>query len=158
MSPCSKCGAANATVHLTQIFNGISTKSDYCEACFDQISPGVSQQAKARRAKMDELLHNGGRFTREAFGFVLKSLTYALKLTGSRKMPHHISARELIEAAEPYAKETWGSSAKAELKSWGIETASDVGEIVFLLVENGILGKREEDRREDFDGLPFLED
>jgi uncharacterized repeat protein (TIGR04138 family) len=37
------------------------------------------------------------------------------------------------------------------LRSWGITAGSDVGEIVFQLIDAGILSRRDEDAREDFD-------
>ena len=40
--------------------------------------------------------------------------------------------------------------AKTVLNEWGIENCSQVGEIVFQLVQHGILGKSETDRPEDF--------
>jgi len=40
------------------------------------------------------------------------------------------------------------------LGAWGITSGADVGEIVFQLVDAGILARRPEDLREDFDA-PF---
>jgi uncharacterized repeat protein (TIGR04138 family) len=36
------------------------------------------------------------------------------------------------------------------LEHWGIHSTDDMGEVVFALVEFGVLVKQDEDRREDF--------
>jgi uncharacterized repeat protein (TIGR04138 family) len=36
------------------------------------------------------------------------------------------------------------------LERWGLRNGDDVGEIVFQLIERGVLSRREEDAREDF--------
>jgi uncharacterized repeat protein (TIGR04138 family) len=46
----------------------------------------------------------------------------------------------------------------AVLGNWGINSTEDIGEIVFNLVDAGVLGKTDEDRREDFaHGYDFAE-
>jgi uncharacterized repeat protein (TIGR04138 family) len=42
--------------------------------------------------------------------------------------------------------------AKTVLNRWGVRQCEDFGEIVFNLVEKRILGKTEQDRKEDFSG------
>ena len=42
--------------------------------------------------------------------------------------------------------------AKTVLNSWGVQRCEDFGELVFNLVNKGVLGKTEEDRKEDFAG------
>ena len=39
------------------------------------------------------------------------------------------------------------------LEYWGIHSTDDVGELVFALVDIGVLVKRDEDRREDFEDI-----
>jgi uncharacterized repeat protein (TIGR04138 family) len=50
-----------------------------------------------------------------------------------------------------FAQERFGMLAFTVLSRWGLAAASDVGEIVFQLVEAGILSRRDEDSRADFD-------
>ena len=42
--------------------------------------------------------------------------------------------------------------AYAVMRSWGLENCTDIGEVVFNLVESGRLGKSESDKRADFIG------
>jgi uncharacterized repeat protein (TIGR04138 family) len=70
----------------------------------------------------------------------------------------HVSGTELLEGIRRYALQEFGPMSLTVLNTWGITTTADFGEIVFHLVEVGLLGKTEEDRREDFaDGYNFHE-
>jgi uncharacterized repeat protein (TIGR04138 family) len=180
---CSKCGASNPVVHLSGTIDGVSDKRAYCKACFalseftdetvmERIGLYESQQVKAELEKnlqqlttvfgpkLDELAERDHRFPREAYDFIFQSLKYAMIMDASPppSRSRHVTARQLVEACESFANETYGASAKSQLKSWGIETSSNVGDLVFLLVENGLFGKREDDQRSDFNHLPFLAD
>jgi len=39
------------------------------------------------------------------------------------------------------------------LEQWGVSRTENVGEIVYLLVEHGLLFREEEDRKEDFEDI-----
>lgn len=72
----------------------------------------------------------------------------------------HVSGRELMVGLRRLAKERWGCMARHVLEEWGLRRSEDVGEVVFLMVEDSDLGwrKRECDTREDFsDGFDFAE-
>ena len=102
-------------------------------------------------AKLDEILKREPRFDRAAYLFVTDAVTF----TVDRLQAHrHVSARELLEGLRDYAGQEFGVMAPEVLASWGIRNASEVGEIVYLLIGAGLLSASPEDRREDFD-LPF---
>ena len=72
-----------------------------------------------------------------------------------------MSARELCDAVAETARAYYGPSIKSTYTRAGILKSEDIGRIVFTLVEQGLLAKREEDRLSDFDGLfetPKLDD
>jgi len=72
--------------------------------------------------------------------------------------PRHISGQELAAGVRGLALERYGPMARAVLEHWGIHTTEDIGDIVFAMVEFGILTKQDEDRREDFrDVFDFAE-
>ena len=48
------------------------------------------------------------------------------------------------------ALDRFGLLARSVLAHWGIVCTEDVGDIVFALVEGGVLVKQDEDRIEDF--------
>ncbi len=42
--------------------------------------------------------------------------------------------------------------ARTVLNRWGVKRCEDFGELVFNLVQKGVLGKTDQDRKEDFAG------
>jgi len=70
--------------------------------------------------------------------------------------PRHISGKELLAGFVLLARERWGLLADQVLSSWGVRGSEDVGEIVFLMVEDPHLPwrKRPCDTRADFAGGP----
>lgn len=95
-----------------------------------------------------KICQNEGRYKPEAFRFVMEALDYALSRLDEHR---HITAAELLDGVAAYAKNRYGLLAHTVLAAWGIEKASDVGRIVYHLVEAGVLKKQESDKFEDFD-------
>lgn len=87
------------------------------------------------------------RFSEAAYIFVLSSLNHVLQRLPE---PRHISGRELVEGVRDLALERYGPMARSVLEHWGIHDTAAVGEIVFALVEHGVLIKQDEDTRADF--------
>lgn len=96
---------------------------------------------------VNEILRKDNRYKKQAYSFILASLEVARHITKKSK---HVTARELLEGFKVLAQKEFGIMAKTVLESWGIKTTDDVGEIVFNLIEVGILSKTEEDQKEDF--------
>ena len=90
------------------------------------------------------------RYEEAAYVFVLSALNYVLERLVE---PRHITGREMAEGVRDLALEKFGPMARTVLEHWGIERTSDVGEIVFALVESGVLIKQEEDTPDDFDDV-----
>ncbi len=87
------------------------------------------------------------RFHGKAYLFLLAALQSVMERLGE---PRHISGRELAVGVRDLALREFGPMARTVLEHWGIHSTEDLGDIVFTLVECGILVKREEDRPEDF--------
>lgn len=88
-----------------------------------------------------------GRYADDAYAFVMDGLDHTVRALEERR---HVSAHELLEGLCRFARARFGMMSYDVLSSWGIRSGSDVGEIVFQLVEAGILSRREEDTREEF--------
>ena len=58
----------------------------------------------------------------------------------------------MLEGLRNFAIESFGKQAKATLNSWGIFKCEHFGEIVFNLIEAGLLSKQETDTKKDFQG------
>jgi len=69
---------------------------------------------------------------------------------GLSALDRHVSGADLCLTLRRLASERWGMMAGAVLKSWSITNTMDFGRIVFEMVKHGALGKRAEDRIEDF--------
>jgi len=101
------------------------------------------------------LQHNDLRYAEPAYVFVLTALHHRL---AGLPAPRHVSGPEVAEAVRSLALDRFGPLARTVLEHWGIHSTADMGEIVFALVECGILIKQPEDSREDFEGLFSFQD
>ena len=103
---------------------------------------------------LETILREDPRYSREAYGFVREGLDFTCKML--KKEGHgpqrHVTGQELLEGLRHYALQQFGPMSKTVLDYWGVRRCEDFGEIVFNMVEKGILGRTEEDRREDFAG------
>ncbi len=105
-----------------------------------------------RNQKIDEILERDPRYRAEAYGFVLEALGVTIQRIGRSG---HVTAAELMAGIRDHALEQYGSMAKTVCNLWGITRSSQFGDIVFNLIDAGLLAKRAEDRREDFDAASF---
>jgi uncharacterized repeat protein (TIGR04138 family) len=64
----------------------------------------------------------------------------------------HITGQELLNGIRDYALAQFGPMAITVFEEWGIRKCPDFGEIVFNMVEIGLLAKTESDTRADFEG------
>jgi uncharacterized repeat protein (TIGR04138 family) len=99
---------------------------------------------------LDRLRARNPRFHGNAYLFLLSSLHYVMS---ELDQPRHISGAELAEGARSLALDRFGPLARTVLEHWGIHTTDDLGEIVFALVDAGVLVAEPQDRAQDFQGL-----
>ena len=90
------------------------------------------------------------RFHQKAYLFVLDALH---RVIAGLAEPRHIGGRELAEGVRGLAIERYGPMARTVLEHWGIHGTDDLGDVVFALVEQGVLIKQDEDSREDFEDI-----
>lgn len=101
-------------------------------------------------------LRADSRYSWEAYEFTRHAVTYASEVvfaTGT-----HVSGPELLEAIRRLGLERYGLLTRDVFRSWGVHTTDDFGEIVFNLVDAGLLTKTDEDRREDFRSVYSFDD
>lgn len=96
---------------------------------------------------LDRIRAIDGRFNERAYLFVLAALEYCQRKRTERG---HISGEELAWACRDLAREQFGLTSRTVLSHWGIESTEDIGRIVYVLIEVGLLIPRDEDRIEDF--------
>jgi uncharacterized repeat protein (TIGR04138 family) len=103
---------------------------------------------------LDQILRADKRYDRDAYLFVREGLDFTLRRLkkATRGQPRHVRGQELLHGLREYALEQFGPLAKTVLEHWGVRRCEDFGEIVFNMVDKAILGKSDEDSREDFKG------
>ena len=99
---------------------------------------------------LDRLQDQNPRYHGKAYLFLLSALHSVM---AGMEAPRHISGEELAHGVRDLALREYGPMARTVLGHWGVSETEDLGEIVFAMVECGVLIKRDEDRREDFRGL-----
>ena len=107
-----------------------------------------------------ELAEKDGRYPWEAFEFVLEALPHTQRMFGKEAnageevtLEHHVTGRELLEGICDLARREFGLLAPVVFRQWGATNTDDFGEIVFALIDAGVLHKTERDRKDDFHEL-----
>ena len=85
-------------------------------------------------------------------GYPLESLLFVLNGLSNfdAQTNTHIDGAKLCWRLHDLTMRTYGSHARAQLAQWRIHTTLDFGNIVFGLIEQGLIGASETDRLEDF--------
>jgi uncharacterized repeat protein (TIGR04138 family) len=96
---------------------------------------------------MDRIRLREPRFHEHAYLFVLSALEFSQARLTERR---HITGRELAEACRDLALQRYGLLARMVLEHWGIASTADFGNIVFTLVDLGLLLSQPTDTRDDF--------
>jgi uncharacterized repeat protein (TIGR04138 family) len=106
------------------------------------------------------ILSRDSRYKREAYMFVREALDFTQKLIvkENRGQLRHVSGQELLEGVRQFALQQFGPMVVTVFEEWGIRRCRDFGEIVFNMVETGLLAKTEHDTRDDFqNGYDFTD-
>ncbi|MEO0123500.1 MAG: Minf_1886 family protein [candidate division WOR-3 bacterium] len=101
----------------------------------------------AKNSHFDKIIEKDPRYKIEAYIFVLEALYYARE---KFKVEKHVTGRQLLEGIKELGLKRFGPMAKMVFEYWGVKKTIDFGNIVFNMVNEGILSKTEEDKIEDF--------
>lgn len=97
-----------------------------------------------------------GRYAPDAFEFLHRGLELATRLKYGRapsSAPRHVTGPELCRALRLLALQLWGRLAQLVLRSWNIHCTRDFGEMVYFMIERGLMGKQDSDDIADFDDV-----
>jgi uncharacterized repeat protein (TIGR04138 family) len=110
--------------------------------------------------KLEELVRRHPRYPCEAYEFVFAALAHTQELLGRVPPPegaagedYHVSGPQLLQGVRALALREFGMMARTVFRMWGIDRTDDVGDIVFNLIEGGLMSKTDRDSREDFHDL-----
>lgn len=97
------------------------------------------------------ILEKDSRYHRDAYLFLKDALDHTQKVVMKENRElRHVTGQELLEGIRTYALAQFGPMTEMVFAEWGVTRCEDFGEIVFNMVDIGLLGKTEEDSRADF--------
>ena len=117
------------------------------------------------REELASAIARDSRYSWEAYQFVFEALELArvrkqrsfLRGRGQRRTSdpyaHHVTGRELCLCARDLALQQYGLMALPLLGQWGLNSTSDLGRVVYNLIETGDFEKTPTDSRADFDDV-----
>jgi uncharacterized repeat protein (TIGR04138 family) len=97
-----------------------------------------------------QIVRRDGRYGPQAYYFIFDALDYTINRM--RKV-RHVTGKELLEGIREYATDHFGFLARTVLAEWGVVSTSDFGEIVFNLVDAGLLSRTDKDTKTDFENI-----
>ena len=102
---------------------------------------------------VEQILQKNEYYPADAYFFIRAALDATVEKCRKPAENPHLSAEELYFGFCSYALEEYGPLALAVMEQWNITTSTDVGNLVYNLIEVGVFGKQEGDRRDQFDNL-----
>lgn len=119
---------------------------------------GKKQTVHDTWTKLQAITKKDNRYTVQAYQFIFEALDYTAtnlgkKYYSTKEIDRHVSGQELSEGIRKLALSKFGFMARKVLEHWGITESRDFGEIVFNLVDNGLMGKTDSDSVADFKEL-----
>jgi uncharacterized repeat protein (TIGR04138 family) len=92
------------------------------------------------------------RYDPEAYYFVREALDHTITALSRVKdgKPQHVTGKELAMGVRDYALAEFGPLALLALTEWGLHETLDFGEVVYNLIEAGVMGKTPTDSKGDF--------
>lgn len=121
-----------------------------------------------------QLVAEDKRYPVEAYMFVREALAYATdsmalghqfdaelefeEVAQQTRRERHLTGQQLCEAIREYATKQFGYMARIVLKNWGIENTGCFGDIVYNMIDIGIMKKSSRDRRSHFDNVFRFDD
>lgn len=108
-----------------------------------------------RDGVMDRIRLREPRFHEHAYLFVLAALEYCQTKLPERR---HLAGRELLDGCRALAIERYGLLARTVLDFWGVTCTADFGDVVFTLVDLGLLQSQPNDTRDEFADVYDFED
>jgi uncharacterized repeat protein (TIGR04138 family) len=107
---------------------------------------------------LDPIVARDARYHRDAYGFLREALDQTQrqvhKAARAANEPNgrHVTGQQLLEGIRSFALERFGPMTLTVFEEWGLHRCEDFGEMVFNLVEHQLLGRTDQDSKDDFKG------
>ena len=107
---------------------------------------------------LEEVVRSDPRYAYEAYEFIDRALQHTQKMLGRERSSDatpgdprlHVSGRQLLQGARELALAEFGLMARTVFAMWGIHRTADFGNIVFNLIDAGLMSKNDDDTVDDF--------
>jgi uncharacterized repeat protein (TIGR04138 family) len=121
----------------------------------DQSAQIYPMQAAQFEHAVENILKRDSRFDPHAYLFLKDSLDFTLKRVaeGNQGQTRHVSGSELVLGFRDLAIQEFGPMASTLMSEWGLTKTRQLGEMVFLLIEEQLFGKQDTDTLDDFVGV-----
>ena len=96
---------------------------------------------------IESIVSHEKRYSKDSYKFINAAVNYTV---AKKNAKGHVSAHELLMGISEFALKEYSVFYEDIFKSWGINKAADIGNIVFSLIEQKALGASPEDSIEDF--------
>jgi uncharacterized repeat protein (TIGR04138 family) len=107
--------------------------------------------------RLDDVVRRDPRYAYEAYEFLFEALKHTQHQLGrvppanaAPEEDYHVTGPELLDGVRDLALREFGLMARTVFRVWGIGATGDFGELVFNLIEAGLMSKTDEDHRLDF--------
>lgn len=103
---------------------------------------------------LEQVVAADPRYGREAYHFLREALDYTQRAVSKANQGklRHVTGQELLAGIRAFALQQYGPMALTLLDEWGVRRCEDFGELVFNLIDRGVLSRTETDSRADFAG------
>lgn len=103
---------------------------------------------------VEKIVAQDPRYEAGAYVFVREALDHIQKTSGriSPGQLRHVTGQELLQGIREFGLRRYGPMTLMLLEAWGIRRCDDFGDVVFNMVEHGLLSKTDRDSKDDFKG------
>lgn len=104
---------------------------------------------------LQDLCRRDARYPLEAYEFLYATLGFVqqrFKEQGQHAGPgpNHVTGQQLAEGCRDLALQEFGLMARAVFRAWNVNRTDDIGEMIYNLIDTGLMSKTDADRKEDF--------
>ncbi len=106
------------------------------------------------------VISQDAKYDMGAYYFLKDALDFTVKrVMESNDGEHrHVAASELLIGFRDLALQEYGPMASTMMSEWGLSSCTDIGNMVFQLIQEGVFGKQDSDTMQDFAELfPLIE-
>lgn len=89
----------------------------------------------------------------DAYFFLHDTLQFSLKRRRKKAASAYLTTQELMDGFRLKVLQDFGPMSMTLLNYWGIKKCEDIGQMIFYLVEAGVLGKTQSDTLSSFSNI-----